>query len=205
MNIADKIQHLRKQSNLTQEQLADKLNVSRQALSKRELGVSMPEADKIIQISDLFSVSTDYLLKDSIETLEKSSIRQIDLRSIMVLSTATVLIGLIFMVSIFDHMYIGFILQVMGVAMFEFFINQQKSPDHRSLRSFFYTINLWLIAFVPYLLLYRMGGWKIFSLIVPMKYEHFSLLFMFGSYIAICLISSLLIYTFYRKREIFKI
>lgn len=205
MNIADKIQYLRKQSNLTQEQLADKLNVSRQALSKWELGVSMPEADKIIQISDLFSVSTDYLLKDSIETFEKRANKQIDLRSITVLSTAIVLIGLIVMVSIFDYMYIGFILQVVGVAMFEFFMNQQKSPGQRSLRSFFYIINLWFIAFVPYLLLYRMVGWKIFSLIIPMKYELFSFLFMFGSYIAICLILSLLIYMLYRKRESFKI
>ena len=201
MNIADKIQLLRKQNNLTQEQLADKLNVSRQALSKWELGVSMPEADKIIQISDLFSVSTDYLLKDSLDTYEKRLNKKIDLRSILVLSTAIVLIGMIVMVSVWDYMFFGFILQVIGVAMFEFLISQQKSPEHRLTRTLFYIINLWFIVFVPYLLLYRMGGWIIFSRVIPMKYELFSTLFMLGSYITLCLILSLLIYMFNKKKR----
>lgn len=203
MNIADKIQLLRKQNNLTQEQLADKLNVSRQALSKWELGVSMPEADKIIQISDLFSVSTDYLLKDSLETYEKRLNKKIDLRSIVVLSTAVVLIGMIVMVSVWDYMYIGFILQVIGIAMFELLINQQKSTEHKLARTVFYVINLWFIVFVPYLLLYRMGGWMIFSRVIPIKNELISTVFMFGSYTAICLVSSLMICLINKKMRWF--
>lgn len=64
MSISEKIQQLRKSNGLSQEQLAEKLNVSRQAISKWESGTSLPDAEKIVLISDLFEVSTDYLMKD---------------------------------------------------------------------------------------------------------------------------------------------
>lgn len=63
MGISEKIQQLRKSNGLSQEQLAEQLNVSRQAISKWESGVSFPDIEKIVLISELFSVSTDYLLK----------------------------------------------------------------------------------------------------------------------------------------------
>lgn len=62
-NLADRIQQLRKQNGLSQEQLADKLHVSRQAVSKWESAQSQPDLDKILAMSELFRVSTDYLLK----------------------------------------------------------------------------------------------------------------------------------------------
>lgn len=68
MSLGGKIQELRKQSNLSQEQLAEKLTVSRQAISKWELDQSIPDTDKIIQLSSLFQVSTDYLLKEDMTT-----------------------------------------------------------------------------------------------------------------------------------------
>ena len=63
MNIADRIQDLRKQKGYSQEQLAEKVGVSRQAVSKWESGQSAPDLEKIIAMSDLFEVTTDYLLK----------------------------------------------------------------------------------------------------------------------------------------------
>lgn len=63
MNIADRIQHLRKAEGLSQEELADKVGVSRQAVSKWESGQSTPELDKVVMMSDLFKVTTDYILK----------------------------------------------------------------------------------------------------------------------------------------------
>lgn len=72
MNLAEKLQHLRKQNSLSQEQLAEKLNVSRQSISKWESEQSVPEIDKIIKISDIFGVTTDYLLKDSDKTPDSS-------------------------------------------------------------------------------------------------------------------------------------
>lgn len=65
MEFSEKILTLRKGSNLTQEQLAEKLNVSRQSVSKWESGQAVPELEKIIAMSEVFDVSTDYLLKPS--------------------------------------------------------------------------------------------------------------------------------------------
>ena len=64
MSLDEKIQQLRKASGLSQEQLADQLGVSRQAVSKWELNDSVPDIDKIVLVSNLFSISTDELLKD---------------------------------------------------------------------------------------------------------------------------------------------
>ena len=62
MSIGEKIQQLRKSQGLSQEQLADSLNVSRQAISKWETDQSSPEIDNILALSKMFSVSTDELL-----------------------------------------------------------------------------------------------------------------------------------------------
>ena len=66
MNFAEKLYTLRTQSGYSQEVLAEKLNVSRQAVSKWETGPTLPETDKIIAIGSLFNVSIDSLLIDSI-------------------------------------------------------------------------------------------------------------------------------------------
>ncbi|MGB4658659.1 MAG: helix-turn-helix transcriptional regulator [Mobilitalea sp.] len=63
MNIADRIQNLRKMKGISQEELADKVGVSRQAVSKWESEQSSPDLDKIIIMSDYFEVTTDYILK----------------------------------------------------------------------------------------------------------------------------------------------
>jgi len=64
MNLSEKIQQLRKQNEISQEQLAEKLNVTRQAISKWETGECLPDIENILQLSDVFSVSVDYLLKN---------------------------------------------------------------------------------------------------------------------------------------------
>lgn len=65
MNFSEKLLTLRKANNLTQEQLAEKLDVSRQSVSKWESGQATPELEKIVAISAIFDVTTDYLLKSS--------------------------------------------------------------------------------------------------------------------------------------------
>ena len=67
MILADKIILLRKKAGWSQEELAEQLSVSRQAVSKWEGAQSIPDMDKILQMSRLFGVTTDYLLKDEIE------------------------------------------------------------------------------------------------------------------------------------------
>ena len=63
MDIADRIQNLRKSRGISQEELADKIRVSRQAVSKWESKQSTPDIEKIILLSDYFETTTDYLLK----------------------------------------------------------------------------------------------------------------------------------------------
>ena len=65
MNFSEKLFTLRKAKNLTQEQLAEQLDVSRQSISKWESGQATPELEKIIALSAIFDVTTDYLLKSS--------------------------------------------------------------------------------------------------------------------------------------------
>ncbi|MCL2519139.1 MAG: helix-turn-helix domain-containing protein [Oscillospiraceae bacterium] len=65
MNLSEKIQNLRKGNNLSQEELGEKLGVSRQSVSKWESGLAMPEIENLIILSEIFGVSTDYLLKEN--------------------------------------------------------------------------------------------------------------------------------------------
>ena len=67
MILADKIIDLRKKNGWSQEELAEHLGVSRQSVSKWESGMSVPDLNKIIAMSELFGVSTDYLLKDELD------------------------------------------------------------------------------------------------------------------------------------------
>ena len=70
MILADKIIRLRKKNNWSQEELAEKMEVSRQAVSKWEGAQTIPDLEKILKLSTLFGVTTDYLLKDEIEDEE---------------------------------------------------------------------------------------------------------------------------------------
>ena len=66
MNVPERIQVLRKQKGISQEELASELGVSRQAVSKWESGQSFPELDNIVALSDFFGVSADFILKGAV-------------------------------------------------------------------------------------------------------------------------------------------
>ena len=65
MKFNEKLQKIRKEHNITQEGLADRLNVSRQAVSKWESGLAYPDTEKLIQISKMFNISLDELINDT--------------------------------------------------------------------------------------------------------------------------------------------
>ena len=86
MIFADKLIQLRKKSGWSQEELAQQMNVSRQSVSKWEGAQSVPDLDKILKLSQLFGVTTDYLLKDEIgetetvsQTQEQSALRRVSM------------------------------------------------------------------------------------------------------------------------------
>lgn len=78
MILADKIIENRKKNGWSQEDLAEKLGVSRQSVSKWESAQAVPDMKKIVQLSDVFGVSTDYLIKDEIEEISPSDMAPVD-------------------------------------------------------------------------------------------------------------------------------
>lgn len=78
MILADKIIYLRKKAGYSQEELASEMNVSRQSISKWEGALSIPDMDKILMLSSIFNVTTDFLLKDDIDVLDNESIEEIN-------------------------------------------------------------------------------------------------------------------------------
>src|SRR5699024_1859775 len=95
MNMADRIQYLRKAKGISQEELADKIGVSRQAVSKWESEQSTPDLERIIVLSEFFEVTTDYILKGIEPTKDKDEKgKELASRILYIASTALIVIGL---------------------------------------------------------------------------------------------------------------
>ena len=77
MKLSEKLQKIRKENNITQEGLADRLNVSRQAVSKWESGTAYPDTEKLIQISKIFNVSLDELINDNGDKIKNNDTKKI--------------------------------------------------------------------------------------------------------------------------------
>ena len=96
--LSEKLYKLRKNSGLSQEQLAEQLNVSRQAISKWESGTAVPESEKLITISNYFGVSVDYLLKDDDEDKAKATVSVMEEKPRMIAGIIICIAGIISMV-----------------------------------------------------------------------------------------------------------
>ena len=95
MNISDRIQSLRKARGITQEQLADAVGVSRQAVSKWEAEQSVPDLERIVAMAEYFDVTTDYLLR-GIEPAPTVQAREpVTTRTMCIIATALDAAGLI--------------------------------------------------------------------------------------------------------------
>jgi transcriptional regulator with XRE-family HTH domain len=163
MNIGEKIQQLRKANNLSQEQLAVQLEVSRQAVSKWELNESTPDTDKIILISRIFSVSTDYLLLENQEVtdvIESEGNLSNDLQRSKSMTIAALFISFLgLIISFYSESFyieIGFILgmsiQVGAIVFFEVMIQNIESSIYHKGKKRFYLMNVWLFMPFPTLL-----------------------------------------------------
>lgn len=89
MNIADRIQYLRKTKGMSQEELADQIGVSRQAVSKSESEQSTPDLEKIIIMSNLFEVTTDYILKgiEPVSPQNKKTLKSLYVGFVLIFAT----------------------------------------------------------------------------------------------------------------------
>ena len=167
MKLGEKLQQLRRQSGLSQEQLAARLTVSRQAVSKWELDETMPDTDNVVQLSRIFGVSCDYLLREEVEEPDASPAVQEPaqpaapgethlteqgwIHNAFVLSLGLCAIGLavaFIFYRINGHtvrpLAIGFIVQLLGVVLFE--LSTPRMGSGRVLaRMSFYMTACWLV------------------------------------------------------------
>lgn len=97
--LSEKLYKLRKNSGLSQEQLAEQLNVSRQAISKWESGTAFSESEKLITISNYFGVSVDYLLKDDEENRLKTTDNEIKENPKMLVGLIICIAGIVSMIT----------------------------------------------------------------------------------------------------------
>ena len=161
MNIADRIQSLRKTKGISQEELADKIGVSRQAISKWESEQSVPEIDKVIFMSDYFEVTTDYILK-GIETREQVKERPpLDANVFAASATFLILIGLILACVIWYERQTAVALAVGGILMAMGCLNfcvgaAFATKNVQRAKCLFWTINIWPLTFVPLSCIYNM-------------------------------------------------
>lgn len=152
MNIANRIQILRKSKGISQEELADKMGVSRQAVSKWESEQSSPDIDKIILLSEYFNVTTDYLLKGT-ESIADAAEKKKDARIFSVSGTAFNFIGLILAIAIWIaeqtpiSVAIGVIIMTIGCVIFV--IGQFIGDNKKKAYDIFWTINIWFLSLIP--------------------------------------------------------
>lgn len=162
MRLSDKIVGLRKTNGMSQEDLAEKLNVSRQAISRWESGTAMPDANNTLQLSKLFGVTTDYLLNDDYQSdndLPKvKEVQSGNLSQIMVyMVTLEVMILLMqFMTTvILQNVFFAFLSFVLFIAViggFEYGYRKKSPGANETTRTFrrkFYKISAWLGLYFP--------------------------------------------------------
>lgn len=162
MKLSEKIVKLRKMNGWSQEDLAGKLNVSRQAISRWEGNIAQPDAANILQLSKLFGVTTDYLLNDEYESdndLPKVKEAKSDgVHQIMIFMVTLEVMTLIiqFMcIVILQNMVFGILSFVPFVALiggFEYAYQKKSREANETTKVFrkkFYKISAWLGAYFP--------------------------------------------------------
>jgi len=167
MTFAEKLLQLRKRDGLSQEELAERLEVSRQAISRWEMGTVMPDAVNLLKISNLFGVSADYLLREEIlqekdipvvkrteDSLMKEHSRRMAL-FVMIIGQALgffLCVVSYLVLKSFAMILFAMLMQMMNIIGFE--IGFRKHPGiteekvlwfHRK----YYQISVWFFAYFP--------------------------------------------------------
>jgi len=200
MDMADRIKYLRKAKGISQEKLADKVGISRQAVSKWESKQSVPDIEKVIILSDYFEVTTDYLLK-GIE--EKSDVpdKTLDARIFSTIGTAFNFIGIIIAIIIWKEEQkivscaIGLILMTIGCMIYcigQFIGNNKKIASLN-----FLMINIWTLSLIPISCIFNFisgtigGFWWTFAPVPQIGNSLISYGFCWLFYIGICILTDI--------------
>lgn len=209
MKLSDKITTLRKQNGMSQEDLAEKLDVSRQAISRWEMGSAMPDANNILQISKLFGVTADYLLNDDYESdndipkiqkMKESNTQQIMIFLVMIEVMAFIL-QFMCVVILQNWLFacVSFLPFVAAIGGFEIAYRKKHNEANdvtRKFRRSFYKISAWLGFYFPI----RFAVQECMHL-YPRPYSMLVLeCVIFAIYIAAATITNLIIEKQYSKR-----
>lgn len=166
MKLSDKLVGLRKSAGMSQEELAEKLNVSRQAVSRWEMGTAMSDAVNILQLSKLFHVTTDYLLNEEYESdadlpqvraVKADGVHQgmillvtLEVMSLILQFTAAIVLQSTFFT------VLSFLPFVAAIGGFEYAYQKKADAQNEKTRQFrrrFYEISVWLGLYFPLRLL----------------------------------------------------
>lgn len=151
MNISDRIQSLRKAKGITQEQLADAVGVSRQAVSKWEAEQSVPDLERVVAMAEYFDVTTDYILRGMEPAPKKGSGSRVSPRTMCIIATALDAAGLIIGGGLwFEYqnwlcVAVMLIFQLAGVTVW--LLTKGERPR------WFWAVNVWLVSLLPCLLI----------------------------------------------------
>ncbi len=151
MNISDRIQSLRKAKGITQEQLADAVGVSRQAVSKWEAEQSVPDLERVVAMAEYFDVTTDYILRGIEPAPKKGSGSRVSPRTMCIIATALDVAGLILGGGLWFEYQNWLCVAVMLIFQFAGVTVWLLAKGERP--RWFWAVNVWFVSLLPCLLI----------------------------------------------------
>ena len=147
MNISDRIQSLRKAKGITQEQLADAVGVSRQAVSKWEAEQSVPDLERVVAMAEYFDVTTDYLLRGIEPAPKRDSGSRVSPRTMCIIATALDAAGLIIGGGLWfeyqNWLCVAVMLIFQLAAVTVWLLTKGERPR------WFWAVNVWFLSVIP--------------------------------------------------------
>lgn len=205
MTIADRILELRRAKGISQEELADKIGVSRQAVSKWESEQAVPDLDRIIILSEFFEVTTDFLLKgiESDKVTNKENATPYILNAV---ATASNFLGLIMSTFIWNStqengaIIAGLVFIILGSMIFAIGIHQTSKTEKILIKSKFWKINIWIVVFIPLSLIYNLLFSGMIIAPYPLVYSntYYQFILFWIVYVVIC---SIIMYLQIKKEK----
>ena len=161
--LGQRLQQLRKAKGFSQEELADRVGVSRQAVSKWEGGQTAPDLERLLALSKQLDVTTDYLLTGQHPAAREQGP---DAALFSVVATGSTVAGLLAATMLWYEKQtaiataIGLLLMVMGCVVYAIGMTMGEPASRPRTKRRFWAVNLWLLPFIPLSLLYNnlMGG-----------------------------------------------
>lgn len=161
--LGQRLQQLRKAKGFSQEELADRVGVSRQAVSKWEGGQTAPDLERLLALSKQLDVTTDYLLTGQHPAAREQGP---DAALFAVVATGSIVAGLLAAAMLWYEKQtaiataIGLLLMVMGCVVYAIGMTMGEPASRPRAKRRFWAVNLWLLPFIPLSLLYNnlMGG-----------------------------------------------